>query len=135
MAFLAPACNLRLRHAQEISVYVVVVFSQTTGSAADTAERFGHFPEHAGIAVRTAFTMRDRLEEATGMQVGISIGLRLGEHHTGSHAMRLQVLHGGAGILGSTPGSDMVIQFVLVLQTTLQCGEFFALGPGGVTKR
>src|SRR6266567_5465729 len=111
MAFLTETRNLRVRHTQELSVDVIVVFSQTAGSTADTAGRFGHFPEHAGIAVRAAVTVRDCLEEATDIQVRVSIGLRFGEHHAGGHAMRLQMLHSDAGLLGSGPGSEMAVQF------------------------
>jgi len=115
VAFLAQVRNLCLRHTQKFSVDIIVVFSQAAGSAADTAGRFGHFPQHAGIAVCATFTVRDRLKEATDLQVRVSIGFRLGEHHAGGHAMRLQMLHGDAGILSSGPGGEVAIQFVLML--------------------
>ena len=84
--------------------------------------------------MRAAFTVRDCLEEATSIQVRVSIGLRFREHHTGGHAMRLQMLHGGARILGSRPDGEVTIQLVLVLQTAMQRSEFFCCGPGRVTE-
>src|SRR5437660_12648179 len=101
------------------------MLSQTAGRTADTARCLGHFPQHARIAVRATFAVCDRLKEPTGIEVRISIRLRFREDHASSHAMCLEMLHSRTSLLPRGPRGEVVIQLLLMLQATVECGKFF----------
>jgi hypothetical protein len=85
--------------------------------------------------MRAALPVRRGLKETPRFQMRISVGIRLRKHHASSDAMRLQESHSGPGLLGMRPGSEMLIQLILMLQTTSQSGKFLLQGPGRFSKR